>query len=136
MAVAEYMLENREGNSTRYVPGFISDRGYFYNPIDHTYLGWINDVRDFYVPDTIIFLTKQDVIDRALRIHAVEPYKTQDAVPNPQGIPMYDENGNPIPLREYTEEEVVSLMSGWYDGFVEKNSNPPTQQQIINNSTN
>ena len=69
MAVAEYMMHRIEGGTRRAVPEFIGDRGHWQSPIDKSYIGWIDDARDYYVPDTVTTLTKAEFVTRLLTIH-------------------------------------------------------------------
>lgn len=109
MAVIEYML-HKDGHK-RQVPDFVGDRGHWMSPIDNSFIGWVDDVRDYYVPDTIVALTKQQFIDRQLAIHAHTPMNK----PNPNG-PMMGP-GDPM-----TTQEVTAMCGAWYDEFVQKNS--------------
>jgi hypothetical protein len=107
MPVAEYML-HKEGHR-RLVPEFIDDRGHWYNPVNHTYVGWIEENPDHYVPDTIVYLTKEQFVTRILGIHAVSPLRASNDETGPNGEPL-------------TNEQVQTLASDWYDAFVAKNS--------------
>lgn len=109
MAVVEYMLLN-EGDHRRHTPGFIGDRGHWYNPADHTLVGWVKDNRDFYVPDTIVTLTKEQLVQRGLAIHAVVPYIDTTAAGPVSDPPALTETG------------VRSMLENWYDNFVAKNT--------------
>jgi len=113
MAVVEYMLLN-EGDHRRHTPGFIGDRGHWYNPADHTLVGWVKDNRDFYVPDTIVTLTKEQLVQRILGMHAVNPMRVND----PNFVPS-EQNQLPASM---TEAEVRALVESWYDNFVAKNT--------------
>ena len=108
MAVIEYMLV-KDGHK-RQVPEFVGDRGHWMSPIDNTFVGWIDDVRDYYVPDTIVTLTKEAFVTRQLAIHAHNPMT--------KGVP-----GSVMGDREtMTNEEVTAQAQAWYDEFVTKNS--------------
>lgn len=107
MPVAEYML-HKEGHR-RLVPEFIDDRGHWYNPVNHTYVGWIEENPDHYVPDTIVYLTKEQFVTRILGIHMVNPLLGSNDETGPNGDPL-------------TNEQVQTLASDWYDAFVAKNS--------------
>lgn len=108
MPVVEYML-HKEGHR-RLVPEFIGDRGHWYNPVDHTYIGWIEENPDHYVPDSIVKLTKEQFVSRQLAIHAADPIRRQTGE-----MPYAD--GSFL-----TAEEVTTIVSNWYDEFVTKNS--------------
>lgn len=109
MAVIEYML-HKDGHK-RQVPDFVGDRGHWCSPLDNTFIGWVDDVRDYYVPDTVVSLTKQQFIDRLLGIHQQVPYTK----------PNFDVPETPNP-EVMTVEEVTAMAGTWYDDFVAKNS--------------
>jgi hypothetical protein len=111
MAVIEYMMVR--DRHTRQVPEFVGDRGHWYSSVDHTFIGWVDDNRDYYVPDTIVYLTREQFIARQLAIHAVVPWtKFKDE----------KENFNPGAEKiDFTIEEVTAISGTWYDGFVAAN---------------
>lgn len=49
-----------------HTPNWIEDGGYFYNPVDKTFIGYTpNETdRDYYVPDTVIELTETQLAAR------------------------------------------------------------------------
>jgi hypothetical protein len=108
MAVVEYMLHRINGGSRAEIPGWVGDRGHFMNTLDNTYIGWVDDVRDYYVPDSVVILTKQNLIDRQLAIHAVNPFTTQGETPMSDSVVM-------------TDAELTTMVGTWYDAFVAKN---------------
>jgi len=108
MPVAEYMLH--ANGHKREVPNFIGDRGHWYNPTDHTYIGWISENRDYYVPDTINYLTKDQFVARSLSIHSVTPFRKRDP------------NGTMEEVLEMTVEEVTAQAEQWYESFVSQNA--------------
>ena len=110
MAVIEYMLI-KDGHK-RQVPEFVGDRGHWMSPIDSSFIGWIDDVRDYYVPDTIVTLTKTEFVARQLAIHAQVPFTK--GVGNEIGPGGEREN--------MTTQEVTAQAEAWYDDFVTKNS--------------
>lgn len=112
MAVIEYMLHKQ--GIVKVVPGFVANGGYWMNPNDYTLIGWIDDgVRDYYVPETIVQLTKVDFENRLLSIHHTTPYKKTIIVDDvPQEVDM-------------TDEEVIAMADGWYDDYVVGNTPPP-----------
>lgn len=109
MAVIEYMLHRINGSSRAEIPGWVGDRGHWFNPADNTYIGWVDDVRDYYVPDTVVTLTKADLVARQLSIHATTPFMTRQEDPNAELVAM-------------TDAEVTAMVEAWYDEFVAKNS--------------
>lgn len=114
MAVIEYMLLRDNGSHQRFTPGFVKDRGYLQSPIDNSLIGWVEDDRDFYVPDTIVTLTKEEFVQRQLAIHAKFPI---------QGT-VEEESGEADIL---TEDEVRAGAEEWYDNFVFKNTTEDEQ---------
>ena len=109
MPVIEYMFTINE-NGRKEVPGYVADRGYHYNPADHTFLGWMNDDRDFWVPDTIETKTKAECVTRALAMHAVTP------------LQKFGETNQPDDMVDMTEEEVTTMMEEWYDQIAANNA--------------
>lgn len=107
MAVVEYMF-NIDDKGKRFIPGFIDNRGHWYDSATETYVGWIKDSRDFYVPDSITVLSKEDLVQRQLTIHAATPMMNMG---NPESDPT-----------AMTDAEVRALVEAWYDNFVAENS--------------
>tara|TARA_E500000318_G_C3512491_1_gene192917 strand:+ start:592 stop:924 length:333 start_codon:yes stop_codon:yes gene_type:complete len=110
MAVAEYMMHRIEGGTRRAVPEFIGDRGHWQSPIDKSFIGWIDDARDYYVPDTVTTLTKAEFVTRQLTIHNTEGHAFMTGV-EPDETPV-----------ELSNTEVTTTAETWYDAFVTKNS--------------
>jgi len=98
--IIEYMLIRESG--VKLAPSWIEDGGYFQNPDDFTLVGWTPDFgkRDYYVPDTVLVLTRDALIARQLSIHAK--------------YPMTDVEGNQL-----TDEDVTSIVNAWCDSFGE-----------------
>jgi len=112
MAVVEYML-HRDNAGRNQVPDFIGDRGHWGSPINNTFLGWIPDNRDYYVPDTLETLTKEQCVARQLAIHAQYPMR----------VPLMDPILQPDTERPVlTTEEVTQQIENWYDFFVAQNT--------------
>jgi len=109
MAVIEYMMHRYEGGTRRKVPEWVGDRGHWMSPIDSSFIGWVDDTRDYFVPDSVISLTKEEFVQRQLTIHATYPFTSRED-------PSIDE---PSTL---TEAEVRTMCEQWYDSFVTKNS--------------
>ena len=90
------------------IPGYVEDRGHWYNSADHTYLGWVKPVadREYWIPDTIEEKTKSECVTRALAIHAASPMQKADT------------EGSMIDM---TDAEVTTHIEAWYDAFVTTN---------------
>ena len=113
MAVIEYMMHRYEGGTRRRVPEWVGDRGHWMSPIDGSFIGWVDDTRDYYVPDTVVSLSKEDLVQRQLAIHATHPMqKFEDG-------PALAVDAEPTIM---TEDEVRTMVEAWYDQFVSKNS--------------
>ena len=111
MAVVEYMHHVFTGDHRRHIPGFIYDREHWYNPVDETRVGWTKTKPDYYVPDTLVTLTKEQFVQRCFVIHAHTPIMTPN--PNNPGL------GNMVPLAD--EAAVRAHAEEWYDAFVARN---------------
>jgi len=107
MPVIEYMF-NIDENGRKTIPGFVKDRGYWYNPADHTYLGWLDSDREYWIPDTIEEKSKADVVARALTIHANQPFVEPDSA-------------DPSIEHSMDSAEVTSMIQTWYDNFINTN---------------
>jgi len=114
MAVVEYMMHRIEGGSRRAVPEFIGDRGHWQSPVDKSFVGWIDDDRDYYVPDSVTSMTKAEFVTRQLGIHnhSSGNYKFTTSV----------EPGSDQTPTDLTDAEVTAQAEAWYDAFVAKNS--------------
>ena len=112
MPVVEYKMHvvTNKGGTT--APLWVDDGGYHTSPIDKTKVGWAlpESEREYYVPDTVTELSKQDFIDRQLGIHAVQPM-----------MGMRDSDGEEV---EYAldSDGVSSEAGSWYDTFVSDRS--------------
>lgn len=110
MAVVEYMHHVFTGDHRFHIPGFIHDRGHWYNPADETWVGWTKTKPNYYVPDTLLQLTKEEFVQRCIRIHAVQPIMVPE---------NGDSLGNFVPLAD--EAAVRAHAETWYDAFVARN---------------
>ena len=112
MPVVEYKMHAVNAKGSASAPLWIDDGGYHSSPIDKTKVGWVlaDSDRDYYVPDTVITLSKSGFLTRQHGIHAVEPLNGQR-----------DSNGEEV---NYTLDSagVDSDMGLWYDSFVSSHS--------------
>lgn len=94
------------------VPGWVADRGYWHNSADNTYLGWVKPAseREYYVPDGITELTKEECVTRVLAMHAANPMEDFDAA---------DPTADPVAM---TDAEVTTMVETWYDDIVANNT--------------
>jgi len=78
--IYEYML-NIDVLGHKSVPGWVEKRlTLFYNDANKTHVGWSPNEgeRDYYIPDSVVVLSKQDLVNRALSLHAITPIKQRD----------------------------------------------------------
>jgi hypothetical protein len=113
MAVVEYKHHVYLGDHRRHIPGFINDPDHWHNPANHTFVGWVKEDTDYYVPwSTLKVLTKEDFVQRCFILHNQ----------NPIIVPVRDDEGVITPTALTTEQEVRNLAEKWYDDFVTRNS--------------
>ena len=112
MPVVEYKMHAVTNKGGMSAPLWVSDGGYHVSPIDHTKVGWVKpeSSREYYVPDTVIELSKTDFINRQLNIHAKHPIGG-----------TRDSDGEIVNI-DYDSDQVTSMMGTWYDDFVSKQS--------------
>lgn len=111
MPVIEYkLIKTKEGNE---VPPYVKNGGHWRNPADFTMLGWVDpEPRKYWVPDTILELDLDGVIQRGIDMHSADPF-----------VNIVND-----PSHEYTELDnmdsysVMAMMNEWYENFVEQNS--------------
>lgn len=98
--IVEYMLIKEM--DVKRAPSWVEDGGYFQNPDDFTLIGWTPNLgqRDYYVPDTVVTLTRAELVTRQLAIHAAHPAQ--------------DVEGNAI-----TEQQVTDMVNAWCDAHGE-----------------
>lgn len=107
MPLVEFKMHGVVGfPKKRQIPEFIQGSADWYNPVDHTYVGWVSGRGDYYVPDTVVVLSKQDFVDRMLRIHAAQPMTKQ-----PGGVPQ----GPDVVPETMTDSEVTAFAEQTYD---------------------
>lgn len=88
-------------------PEFIISGGVFINPTNATWVGKILDEADrpYYVPDSIVELTRQELIDRQLALQAIYPLTRKSDPNNPES--------ESVPL---TSDEVIAVVDAWIAG--------------------
>lgn len=65
--IVEYRM-HRNDLKQLVTPSFVDDGGYFQNPADGTYVGWIAEPVQHHVPDTIATLTAEQLEERLLAL--------------------------------------------------------------------
>lgn len=104
MPVIEYKFNIGE-DGRLVIPGYVEDRGHWYNPDDHTYLGWVKAEadREYWVPDTIVTKTKAECVTRAIGM-----------------MPMYRDSDETEVAMD--SAEITTMMENWYDAIDSDNS--------------
>jgi hypothetical protein len=99
--VVEYKLHIAD-NGEVYHPKFITNTGWWYDQESKTYIGIVlpSEQRNYYVPDTFVELTKEDLLARVKNIHKV--------------VPWVDKTGT-IKL---TDSQINSWIDSWWEEYV------------------
>ena len=110
MPVIEYKFQISE-TGRKVIPGYVEDRGHWYNPADKTFVGWVKAEadREYWVPDTIEELTKAELVTRVLGMHAANPM-------------MVNDSDGTVTETQMTDAEVTTMVEAWYDECVTVNS--------------
>lgn len=105
MPVVEYKL-HKVGRNAQRAPEWVDDGGYWLNPADNTLVGWVlpESDREYYVPDTVVELSRVDFIARVQSMHVVSPMSNSNEDPEVEPVAM-------------TQEEVAAVAGDWYDSF-------------------
>mgnify|MGYP005655135671 FL=1 len=98
MKIVEYKLHAVSRGMT--TPGFIRNGGHYSNPDDNTMLGFVPDPCEYYLPDTLVYLTLDEAKTRQLAIHAKYTMKKQ--------------NIETMEMTEMTDAEVEAQMDIWH----------------------
>jgi hypothetical protein len=75
--IVEYKLQLNENGLL--VPYWVHSGGWFYNDLDKTYVGIVLDStsRNYYIPDSVLTMSLQNVIDRVLVMQAKPTVENQ-----------------------------------------------------------
>ena len=90
MRMLEYKLHapmNGHGMST---PIWVTNGGHWHSQDDHTMIGFAPDTTEYYIPDSVDFLTLTELKARQVAVHANYPYKVVDADGRPTEVDMSD----------------------------------------------
>jgi len=73
MIIIEYKM-NISPDGTLVHPGWVHSAGWFFNPVDNTYIGTALEEQDrnYYIPDTVTELTLDEVKERVKAFPKVE----------------------------------------------------------------
>ena len=98
MKIVEYKLHAVSQGMT--TPGFVRNGGHYSNPDDNTMLGFVPDPCEYYLPDTLVYLTLDEAKTRQLAIHAKYTMKKHDM--------------ETMEMTEMTDSEVEAQMDIWH----------------------
>ena len=98
MKIVEYKLHAVSQGMT--TPGFVRNGGHYSNPDDHTLLWFVPDPCEYYLPDTLEYLTLAEAKTRQLAIHAK--------------YPMQNHNMETMEMTPMTDAEVEAQMDAWH----------------------
>lgn len=106
MPVVEYKLQ-KVGKNAKKAPEWVEDGGYYQNPADSTLVGWVpaEADRDYYVPDTVTELSKDDFVTRGMTMHAANAFMSNDESPEDEPTAL-------------TDAEATTMLGDWYDSFI------------------
>lgn len=114
MAVVEYKHHVYLGDHRRHIPGFVTDPEHWHNPANHSFVGWVPENPDYYVPwTTLKVLSKEDLVQRCIAIHNQSPIMAP--IPGAEGP-----GAGMQPLAD--EAAVRTHAEAWYDSFVARNT--------------
>ena len=108
MLVLEYKNHPVKPKGTK-TPDFIQDGGYLFNKIDNTYIGLVEDEVKYYIPDTVVQYTLEELQARQRAIHAKYPFRKLD-------YKDLDYDYKTGELNDYmTDDEVNAWIKSWGD---------------------
>lgn len=99
--IVEYSFVTENGET--HAPPWLSDSGYFQNPDDLRLIGRAQeaDLQQFHAIGDVVGLTRQQLIDRVVSIHARHP--------------MYKMGATPMDMTVMTDAEVTAMVEAWCD---------------------
>ena len=115
MAVVEYKMHIVGNKGQRTTPNWVREGGQLGNPADHSFVGWVVENAEYYVPDTLTTLTKAALVTRQLGIHAVTPERIYTGDIAEDVIAQQEDAAN---WRDKTDAEVTADTETWYDDYV------------------
>ena len=103
-----YEYRNHLINGHIHDPEFITNGGHWYDPTTDTYIAVMEDNLPYYIPDTLVTLTIEQLITRIKTIHVDKPFKKRIGVLGSGGIETDD---------DMTEEDIKNMVSDWFDNI-------------------
>ena len=78
--ILEYKL-NKEVDGSITTPPWVESGGFLPNPADFTLIGFSPDVHEYYIPDTVVEYTVEELKQRSQTINLTAPYLNDDGTP-------------------------------------------------------
>ena len=101
MKMLEYKLHAPANGVGMSIPPWVHNGGHWYNGDDYTMIGFSPDTTEYYIPDSVDFLTLAELKARQVAIHANYPYK----VMGEDGMPTAD---------DMTNAQVETMVDEWH----------------------
>ena len=112
MPVVEYKLHVVGNRGQRRAPEFIREGGNLPST-DHSMVGWVVANPEYWIPDTIVTLTKADLVTRQLALHATTPERIYTGSETDENLMNADTDN----WRDKTNAEVTSETESLYDDY-------------------
>ena len=112
MAVVEYKLHIVGPKGQRRAPDWIREGGHFPSA-DYTMVGWIVDNAEYYIPDTVETLSKEQLVTRQLALHATTPERIYAG----SETEVFTQEQDTENWRDKTDAEVTAEVESWYDTY-------------------
>jgi len=110
--IVEYKLQKvRAHSDAKKTPIWIDNGGHWHSQINNSYIGYIRDDVEYYIPSTLEVQTKDSFITRMQTIHASYPIYREPVLLEDGTV---DFDADPVP---YTDEELITAMGSWWDTF-------------------
>ena len=101
MKMLEYKLHAPANGVGMSIPPWVHNGGHWYKEADYTMIGFSPDTTEYYIPDSVDFLTLAELKARQVAIHANYPYKVMGA----DGQPTAD---------DMTNAQVETMVDEWH----------------------
>ena len=87
-------------------PEWVIHGSFLFDKTNRTLIGLVEEEqnREYYIPDTVVYLTEEEIIQRHLNIHEADPFLKQDYEADPSGQVMVNQSIEEI--RAFVEKEL------------------------------
>ena len=101
MRMLEYKLHAPADGHGMSIPSWVTNGGHWYKGDDYSMIGFAPDTTEYYIPDSVTFLTLDELKARQVAVHANYPYKVMDS------------NGQPT-ADDMTNAQVETWVEEWH----------------------